>query len=218
MTKKPTGKQRRIPQQRRSQAMVTAILDATAQVLISEGYDRATTNKIAAKAGVSIGSLYQYFANKEELVGALNTRLGTQEMNLIRERWRDIDGEPLTVIIREAVKVMVESHHIEPELHKVLVEQVPRVGELEKINEIDRQIQTLIREKLLQFQPRFREAEEEIDLIIFVVFNIVETLTHQAVLYRPELLADERLTDEISRLIELYLQDKMEAWKSSNAN
>ena len=50
---------------------VEAILDATARVLVREGYARTSTNRVAAVAGVSIGSLYQYFPNKESLVAAL---------------------------------------------------------------------------------------------------------------------------------------------------
>ena len=65
---------RKSASQKRSQATVETLLDATARVLTREGYDRASTNRIAAKAGVSVGSLYQYFPNKEALVAALVAR------------------------------------------------------------------------------------------------------------------------------------------------
>ena len=65
---------RKSASQKRSQATVQALLDATARVLTREGYDRASTNRIAATAGVSVGSLYQYFPNKEALVAALVAR------------------------------------------------------------------------------------------------------------------------------------------------
>jgi AcrR family transcriptional regulator len=57
--------------QRRSRFTVDALLDATARILVKDGFDRASTNKIAAKAGVSVGSLYQYFPSKEAVVGRL---------------------------------------------------------------------------------------------------------------------------------------------------
>lgn len=62
---------RKLPKQERSRVTVEAILDATALVLVREGYDRASTKRVAGVAGVSIGSLYQYFPNKESLVAAL---------------------------------------------------------------------------------------------------------------------------------------------------
>src|SRR3954466_5834980 len=67
----PTTNPRRRPRQARAQATVEAIVRATARVLVEEGYDRASTNRIAQAAGVSIGSLYQYFPSKEALVAAL---------------------------------------------------------------------------------------------------------------------------------------------------
>jgi AcrR family transcriptional regulator len=65
---------RKLPQQGRSRETVDALLEATAQLLVRDGYDKASTNKIALKAGVSIGSLYQYFPSKEALVSELLER------------------------------------------------------------------------------------------------------------------------------------------------
>jgi len=200
-------KPRKRPQQKRSRDTVDTILNATAQVLIREGYDQTSTNKIAVEAGVSIGSLYHYFPNKEALVLALNRRLAEQELDLIRQTFVEVSNASLRDTIRKSVEVMVHMHRIAPELHRVLVEQVPRMGPLRKINEIDRQIIEMIREQLLRLKKELSPADAE--LMIFVVFNIVETLTHQAVLYQPQLLQGERLIDEISSLVELYLRKKM---------
>src|SRR5229473_2510951 len=67
---------RKSASQKRSRVTVETLLDATARVLTKAGYDRASTNRIAATAGVSVGSLYQYFPNKEALVAALVARPG----------------------------------------------------------------------------------------------------------------------------------------------
>ena len=71
MAKRTRTAPRKKPKQERSQATVDAILVATARVLCETGYDRASTNRIALAAGVSVGSLYQYFPSKEALVAAL---------------------------------------------------------------------------------------------------------------------------------------------------
>jgi len=70
MPSPPRTSPRKKPRQERSVATVEVILDATARVLCSTGYDRASTNRIAMSAGVSVGSLYQYFPSKEALVAA----------------------------------------------------------------------------------------------------------------------------------------------------
>jgi AcrR family transcriptional regulator len=208
MSRNRSYKPRKTPKQQRALSMVNAILDATAQVLVEVGYDYMTTNKVAAKAGISIGSLYQYYPNKEALVAALNTRLGTLELEIIRKKFREIEDHDIGVAVREVIKAMVDLHRLDPPLHRVLVEQVPRLGDLEKINDTNRQILELMRSYLAQ---KFADGNlARLDLVLFVVFNVVETLTHQAVLYRSDLLRTEELTDEICALVELYIRARLE--------
>ena len=74
MARKLRTNPRKSASQERSRATVDALLEATARVLLKEGYDRASINRIAEVAGVSIGSLYQYFPSKEALVAAVIDR------------------------------------------------------------------------------------------------------------------------------------------------
>lgn len=62
---------RKVPVQDRSKRTVQAILQAASQVLVRSGYENTTTGSIAERAGVSIGTLYQYFPNKELLVASV---------------------------------------------------------------------------------------------------------------------------------------------------
>ena len=71
MARRPQSAPRKTASQKRSRFTVEALLDATARILMKEGFDRASTNEIAATAGVSVGSLYQYFPSKEALVAVL---------------------------------------------------------------------------------------------------------------------------------------------------
>ena len=80
MQRQPRTTPRKRPRQARSKATVDTILEATARVLVKHGFDGLSTNAVAAGAGVSIGSLYQYFQNKEALVLALIER-HMEEMN-----------------------------------------------------------------------------------------------------------------------------------------
>ena len=74
MARKPLTNPRKYASQDRSRATVDALVEATARILIREGFDKASTNRIAEVAGVSVGSLYQYFPSKEALVAALIDR------------------------------------------------------------------------------------------------------------------------------------------------
>jgi AcrR family transcriptional regulator len=69
MAAKPRTNPRKLASQERSRLTVDALLEATARILVKDSYDRASTNRIADAAGVSIGSLYQYFPSKEAAGG-----------------------------------------------------------------------------------------------------------------------------------------------------
>src|SRR5437868_6605036 len=105
--------------QARTQATVDAILRATARILVKEGYDRASTNKIALAAGVSIGSLYQYFPSKEALVAALIERHMDEMAGVLRAEFPRLAAEPLARAAEESVRLMVAAHAVDPRLHKV---------------------------------------------------------------------------------------------------
>jgi len=103
--------------QKRSRLTVDALVEATARVLTKEGYDRASTNKIAAMAGVSIGSLYQYFPSKEALVAAVIER-HTQELSrVVRDTLLKVAARPIEIAVRELVAaglpVLMATHDLE---------------------------------------------------------------------------------------------------------
>lgn len=76
---------RKMPKQKRSREMVERLLDATAATLSERGLEDTTTNHIAEKASVSIGSLYQYFPDKEALLEALMGRISEDIANTFRD-------------------------------------------------------------------------------------------------------------------------------------
>ena len=193
---------RKRPVQARSQETVDAILKATAHILVKEGYDRASTNKVAARAGVSIGSLYQYFPSKEALVAAL-LELHIEKMaEVLRAAFPRLATASIEHAAEELVRLMVAAHSVEPALHKVFVEQVPRIGKLERVQDIEREMTALVRAYL---EPRRSQlAVTDLDLAAFIVVGTVESLTHAAVLSRPELLG-EPFVKEVSALVVRYL-------------
>jgi AcrR family transcriptional regulator len=204
MAPKPRTVPRKQPQQARSRATIDVILTATARILVKEGFDRASTNRIAEAAGVSVGSLYQYFPSKEALVAALIQR-HTEEMTAeISSALERVGKLPLAQAVREMVELMLRAHAVDPELHKVLIEQVPRVGRLERLHDVEANISGLVRAYLELHRSELRV--ENLDLAAFVVVTTVEALTHSATLYYPARLKDAPLCDEITALVVRYLQ------------
>src|SRR5471032_3134277 len=94
---------RKSPKQARSKATIDALLTATARILIKEGFDHASTNRIAEAAGVSVGSLYQYFPSKETLVAALIERHTGEMSAVIEGAFLRVASEPMEIAAREIV-------------------------------------------------------------------------------------------------------------------
>jgi AcrR family transcriptional regulator len=207
MARRPSTRPRKAASQERSRLTVDALLEATARVLTKEGFDRASTNKIAAVAGVSIGSLYQYFPSKEALVAAVIDRHMREMLQVVRDALIKVAARPIEVAARELVSIMLDAHRVDPKLHRVLVEQVPRAGRLENIEAIERETYALVRGYLEAHRAELDVADP--DIAAFVCVTAVEALTHAVVVRRPEILTDEKakkLVDDVTRLIVRYLR------------
>src|SRR5262249_7029408 len=105
------------------------------------------------------------------------------------------------------VAAAIEAHRIDPRLHRVLAEQIPRTGRLENVAAFNRETYGLFRSYLESHRDEFRAVD--LELAAFVCVTTIEALTHTAVLHQPEMLSDgamETLVDEATRLVVGYLQ------------
>jgi AcrR family transcriptional regulator len=162
MARKLQTNPRKLASQERSRLTVDALLEATARILMKEGYDRASTNKIAAVAGVSIGSLYQYFPSKEALVAGVIDRHTQKLSQVIRNALVRVAARPIEVAAREFVSVAIDAHRINPKLHGVLSEQIPRIGRLENIEAIQREAYVLVRGYLEAHRDEIDVADPDV--------------------------------------------------------
>jgi AcrR family transcriptional regulator len=208
MARRPLTIPRKSASQDRSRATVDTLIEATARILVKEGFDKASTNRIAEKAGVSVGSLYQYFPGKEALVAAVMERHSQELIQVARGVLAAVAKLPMEQAIRKLVTTALEAHRIDPKLHRVLAEQIPRTGKLEHIEAFNRENYTLFRTYLEAHRNEFRAVD--LGLAAFVCVTSIEALTHTAVLYHSEMLSNdattEALVDEATRLIVRYLQ------------
>lgn len=182
---------------------VDAIVDATARVLVKAGFEGCSTNRVAREAGVSIGSLYQYFPSKEALVLAVMERHNTKMWERIEQRMQELQSSSLRTVAVELVRLALELHRLEPKLRRVLVEQVPRIGPLGKLSELNLRYERLV----AMYLEKHREELEvkDVGMAAFVIVSSVESLVHHALTTRSELLAGGALEEQIVRLVLGYL-------------
>jgi AcrR family transcriptional regulator len=151
--------------------------------------------------------LYQYFPSKEALVAAVIDRHTQEVSEVTRNALVKAAARPIEAAAREFVSVAIEGHRVNPKLHRVLAEQIPRIGRLENMEANQREGYALVRGYL---EAHRQEIDvPDLDLAAFVLVTVVEALTHAAVLRRPDILTDEKarlFVDDVTRLVVRYLQ------------
>ncbi|OKJ93040.1 TetR/AcrR family transcriptional regulator [Amycolatopsis sp. CB00013] len=203
-----TSEQRRIqprkqPRQVRAELTRQRILTAAAHVFAEFGYAAGTTNRIAERARISIGSLYQYYPNKDAILAELLTRHldGDRATETLR-RYKE-SPEPLETVIRDFVRTVIENHLDDPRLLQVMIEQAPRSGELlERITRLEWEMIGDLRE-LLHDHPEVRVRDK--DTAARLVASTVELTVHQLIA-SPGSIDVTRLENELVAMITGYLR------------
>lgn len=204
---------RRKPRQARSQATVEVILAAAARVFARAGYAATTTNHVAAKAGVSIGSLYEYFPSKDAILVALVERhLDEAERELGRVVTELGDARPsLHDTIGRLVRTMVELHARDPGLHRVLFEEAPLPPKLRHRVAV---LEGTMASELARLLAAHGLGHGEARTAAAMAVQVAESLTHRLVLHdvgasaRGWREAAEPHVREISTLLLGYLERK----------
>jgi AcrR family transcriptional regulator len=200
----PTMLPRRRPRQARAQATVDAIIQATARVLIEDGYDRASTNRIAQAAGVSIGSLYQYFPSKEALVAALVETHVDRMMEVVT---RMLDEHTAPSDLRQSadvlVRALIAAYRVDPKLHHVLCQEVPKIGDLKRIYDFEQSLADVIRRHLNSLRHQIRH--QNIERAVFLLINAVPSVIRAAIEGDAEGAGDSAVAADLTDMILRYL-------------
>ncbi|WP_245328421.1 TetR family transcriptional regulator [Bradyrhizobium sp.] len=171
--------------QARSRATVDALVEATARILVREGFEKASTNRIAEIAGVSVGSLYQYFPSKEALVAAVIDRHNEEIMGIVRAALTEVADLPIDKAVRRLVTVAIEAHRID----------------------FNREVHTLVRAYLESRRNEMRKIDP--GLATFICVSAIEAVAHNTVLNQAEMLSEKMvrtLVDETTRMVVGYLR------------
>jgi AcrR family transcriptional regulator len=202
MAKKSKKRRSRRPQQLRARQTVDAVLDGVIRVLKREGFDALNTNRIAEVAGVSIGSVYQYFPDKKAIFAALHQRHIEQIDRLIERQLVEHAASSLDDLVRALVEAMVDAHTVDPELFELLLTEVPHRAD--GTRDFASRLHGVF---LLAISARAHEMRKhrELDKVVFVVTNMVESLSHAAALRRPPGLSLTDAKEEAVRAVLTYL-------------
>jgi len=202
---------RKTPRQERSRATVEALLEATADILIREGYARLTTNRIAERAGVNIASLYQYFPGKEAIVAELRRRHGADQRAALRQVLEQRTTGELASTIRALVSVGVTGHASAPRLHRVFTEEIPALG-YRDVAAIDPPIFEAMRRFLQEADVDVRDM----DLALWMISTASGAVLHRAAVERPEDLSSGVIAEELSTLLCRYLRRRARPQRRTN--
>lgn len=195
-----------MPTQQRAQVTVEAMLDAAIKLLKRGGASSITTNRIAETAGVSIGSVYQYFPNKRAIFIALHQRHIVQVDSMIRQCITKGADATLEEFIALLIAGMIELHRADPELSELLQAEVPhRAAGTPALSE---RLYGPVRKALAARSAELAELgrSNNIDMQAFFLSNMIEAFGHAIVLRRPAGLSLARAKAETLRAILAYLQ------------
>ena len=200
---------RKAPRQSRSQATVTAILDATAHILVERGVAAVSTNAVAERAGVSVGSLYQYFPNKDALIAALHARHGEQMMDVIQRALTKAMDATLDEALGGLIEATVEAHRVDADLHRVLEQQL---GNTDK-HVLQDEYVDVMEDRIVALLARHRSEITVTDLRLasYMLMNAAHGLIHVVVLQRPKGVSLKAATPEIVRMMKAYLTSPVPA-------
>jgi AcrR family transcriptional regulator len=205
MTPAVRSQARRKPVQRRSLVTVEAIIEAAAQIFERHGYAAGTTNRIAERAGVSIGTLYQYFPNKDAILVALAERHLQQSERVLAPLLVELVERPppLRDALRRSLDALLELHRHEPTLHRVLFEEAPRPARLRERLEL---AFTRICATLARYLAECPEVTlADVELAAQLVVQSIEAVTHGLIIHPRAGTAPEAYAHEASKMLERYL-------------
>jgi len=193
------------PRQSRSRVTVDAILIAAVQVLEREGVDALTTSRVAEVAGVSVGTLYQYFANRDAILNALQDREFVRAVELLTGLLGPGERAANEDVARAVVRALLESYRAAPALHRVLAVEGLRVTPTERVLAFDGRAIATIRAFLSL--PGTGMRRPNLDAAAFVIYQAVRATMLAYLLEEPAGLDDETLVDELTDLILRYLAE-----------
>ncbi len=190
---------RKQPQQQRANEMVAVLVEAAALEIGEHGLDGLTTNHVARRAGVSVGSLYQYFANKEMIVEALLMQRAGTLMKVVHERVTPLLGVDIGSVTRAVLEGIFEQ--VEGDAaQRELLRHWHRLNSAPVFQILERQMMEVCRQYLMRHFDDYRI--DNLPAVLFVVINSVQYTTARYLSEAQPLLGREEVIDTLARMVE----------------
>ena len=194
---------RKKPGQARSAATVEAIFEATARILQDQGIAALNTNAIARLAGISIGTLYQYFADKKSILIALARREHEFTHRATIDALRGTDDRPLEEAIRDAVRTLIKGFGGRQRARKLLIEALVANGLAGELTRpVDQAMQAIVANRTLA-----RGSEAPSAMAVYVMTRAMIGTIRAAVMEQSPYLNSRAFEDELVRLIRGYVMN-----------
>jgi AcrR family transcriptional regulator len=194
------------PVQRRARGLqrIASILDAAETVFADKGYNEATTNHIAAQAGISPGSLYQFFSNKEEIAQALTARY-TEELERVYGSVFSVDAAslPFSIWLNQIIDALLAFHFAHPAFHILLSITAPSLQLASQTHALPKELQTRFELGFQVRAPNLPPTQRVLSATMSVqLFKAVLPLVLQA----EEAERRALLVSELKTLLHRYLE------------
>jgi AcrR family transcriptional regulator len=200
MAKAATSSPRKQPRQARSKAMVDAILDAAARVFVEDGLEAATTNRIAREAGVSVGSLYQYFPSKQAVLVELHRREIERGNDLILNKLSDSSQPDIRKRVEGLIHAMIAYYAADPEFHCLLIQHTAYTGLDMQVQATENHAAEIVRGLL-----RAQGFQGDADAAAFVLVHAVQGVTLARAMREPRGIDDGSLARELVKMLARYV-------------
>ena len=190
------------PTQKRSKKTVETILNACARLLVSEGFYEMTTDRIAKEANVSIGSLYQFFGNKESVVQALVKNFILEDQKYALEQLVGIDELPVEERAKKIIQIGINIARRESELRSKLISIQYYVTEASFLSEMI----VFYRDEIVRHLPAI--PGRDMHTLAYVMVNAFMGLVDSMGMDKPDAIHNENIEKEIMYLFMSYLDQK----------
>lgn len=194
---------RKAPQQARSREMVERLVTAGRTVLVERGYDAFSTNRVATVAGVSPGSLYQYFPDKAAILDVVIDRYWEEVAERVAASLADRIGAFGPDMVRDTADALLTALEADRELLRVVAEELPVQRSRDRRAALERRVRELVA-TYLAARPE-ATCRPEPAAAAWVVVLAIENLAMRWVLDEPAAVGRDRLLDEIVALVGGYL-------------
>lgn len=183
--------------------MVDRILAAGRAVLLRDGHDATSTNRIAAEAGISPGSLYQYFDNKDEVISAIVERYSDELSDRVAASLADRFDETGPDMIRTAANALLDALEENAEFLRVVADEIPRSENQARAEALEQRIEGLMSAYIAARRDQLR-GDVTPSTAAWIMVRTIENVTVRYVLDRPD-IDRETFVAELEQLVAGYL-------------